>query len=131
MRAIFLAFALLALTSAAQAAPCVETGTAMRPSCMGGNFLAGVRSIRVRLHRARHQASGRIAGGRPAGCPHAWCGCWLAAHFGFSDRSLWQARKWAGIGSPAHGPKIGAIAVWRHHVGQITAVDGNRILLLS
>lgn len=71
-------------------------------------------------------------GSRPAHCPaRAWCGCWLAAHLGISNRSLWLARNWAGIGSKAGGPGAGTIAVWPHHVGLIRAVDGNRILLLS
>lgn len=68
---------------------------------------------------------------RPDGCPRAWCGCWLAGHLGLSNRNLWLARNWAGIGSPAHGPQEGVIAVWRHHVGQVKAVDGKKILLLS
>lgn len=70
--------------------------------------------------------------GRPSGCPaRAWCGCWLAKHLGLSDRSLWLARRWATIGSNAGGPQVGAIVVWRHHVGKITAVDGHRIRVLS
>lgn len=118
---------------------CVPTGDVMRPCAYQPNFLAGVRSIQIRMHRERHAANPRPRlvretasyEGRPVGCPHAWCGCWLASHLGLSDRSLWLARKWAAIGSPAGGPRVGAIAVWPHHVGQITAVDGNRILLLS
>lgn len=30
------------------------------------------------------------------------------------------ARWWAGYGSRAHSPAVGAIVVWRHHVGIIT-----------
>jgi hypothetical protein len=52
------ALTLLALTSAAEArprhraqAPCVETGTVMRPVCMNNNFLTGVRSIKVKMKR--------------------------------------------------------------------------------
>lgn len=70
--------------------------------------------------------------GRPANCPaRRWCGCWLANHFGLSDRALWQARRWAGLGHAALGPQPCVIVVWRHHVGEIEAVDGNRILVLS
>lgn len=73
-----------------------------------------------------------VIGGRPAHCPaRRWCGCYLAAHLGIQSRSLWVARNWAGIGHRAAGPGAGVIAVWRHHVGLIRAVDGNRILLLS
>jgi hypothetical protein len=71
-------------------------------------------------------------GGRPANCPaRAWCGCWLASHMGISDRSLWLASNWARVGHSAGGPQVGAIVVWRHHVGKIKAVDGGRILVLS
>lgn len=71
-------------------------------------------------------------GGRPAGCPaRRWCGCFLAAHLGIQNRSLWVARNWAAVGHPAGGPGAGVIAVWRHHVGLIKAVEGNRILVLS
>lgn len=83
----------------------------------------------------RHMVSldrGEVTGGRPSGCPaHAWCGCWLAAHLGMSDRGLWLAQNWAHVGSQANGPGERVIAVWRHHVGLITAVDGNKIKLLS
>src|SRR6185437_5763102 len=116
---------------------CVETGSVMHPSCMGQNPFSGAISIRVTMYREKRSANpaprlGREAptGGKPAGCPHAWCGCWLASHLGISDWSLWLARNWTRIGH-ASGPQVGAIAVWPHHVGTITAVDGNRILLLS
>lgn len=73
-----------------------------------------------------------VVGGRPAGCPaRAWCGCWLSRHLGLNDRRLWLARNWAGVGSNAGGPRPGAIVVWRHHVGRITAVDNGRIQVLS
>lgn len=78
------------------------------------------------------QAVSQVIGGRPSGCPaRAWCGCWLASHLGISDRSLWLARNWARVGHSAGGPQVGAIVVWRHHVGKIKAVEGNRILVLS
>lgn len=71
-------------------------------------------------------------GGRPAGCPpRAWCGCWLGHHLGMSARKLWLAANWAHVGRPAHGPAPGVIVVWRHHVGKVTAVNGNRIRVLS
>lgn len=132
--AVLAALALACLTSVASAAPsCVETGTVMRPSCMGQNFLAGIRSIKVKLHRVhreRHAAHIAISG-KPAGCPSAWCGCFLQRYFGYASNALWQARKWASIGSNAGGPAPNVIAVWPHHVGLIKAVEGRRILLLS
>lgn len=73
-----------------------------------------------------------VLGGRPAHCPaRRWCGCFMAAHLGIQSRGLWVARNWAAVGQRAGGPGAGVIAVWRHHVGLIKAVDGNRILVLS
>ncbi|MEN6535665.1 MAG: hypothetical protein ABFD89_18520 [Bryobacteraceae bacterium] len=97
LKAILAACALLcALTINADARPrsgpwqsCVPTGDVMRPCSYQPNFLSGVRSIKVKMHRVHHSA----LGGRPAGCPHAWCGCWLAAYFGISDRNLWRASR--------------------------------------
>jgi hypothetical protein len=75
----------------------------------------------------RHHLSARMpqaASTRPQGCPRAWCGCWLMQRLGLTDRALWQARQWAHVGAPAAGPAPGVIAVWPHHVGQITSVTG-------
>lgn len=79
-------------------------------------------------------ASPALAEGRPGGCPHAWCGCWLAQHFsigGALARTLWVAKNWAHIGQKATVPVPGTVVVWRHHVGKVTAVDGRRIKVLS
>ena len=81
---------------------------------------------------------GGVIGGRPAECRVAirgrlipWCGCWLGVHLNELDPSLWVARNWARVGSRARGPCVGCVAVWRHHVGIVQAVDGNQIKLLS
>lgn len=57
---------------------------------------------------------------RAVGRPRAWCGWWLGQHLGMPLRTLWVARNWASVGSNAGGPRVGAIVVWRHHVGIIT-----------
>lgn len=57
--------------------------------------------------------------------PRAWCGWWMGQHLGKLDRSLWLARNWARVGSPANGPGEGVIVVWRHHVGIITGRAAN------
>jgi hypothetical protein len=76
--------------------------------------------------------------GQPRGCPSKWCGCYLAHYYGMPHRKdLWRARNWAKIGKPTR-PKIGAIVVWRNHVGVIVGKkksgwvvksgnDGNRV----
>lgn len=74
--------------------------------------------------------SGRIpvfSGSRP----RAWCGWWLGRQLGMLSRSLWLARNWATVGTALTHPVPGAIAVFRHHVGKITAVAPGRIKLLS
>ena len=76
--------------------------------------------------------------GQPKGCPSKWCGCYLAHYFGMPGRKdLWRAQNWAKIGKPTRA-KIGAIVVWRNHVGVIVGKkregwvvksgnDGNRV----
>lgn len=135
---------ILPICAEARPAACVQTGDVMRPCAYQGDFLAGVKSIRVKMRREGHkqknasrfpETSSHVnltTGARPVGCPaRRWCGCYMAAHLGISDRSLWVARNWARVGHAAPGPQAGAIVVWRHHVGLIRAAEGNRILVLS
>jgi hypothetical protein len=88
-------------------------------------------------HRHHHRVVYADSGDfdvRPDARPHAWCGWFMAEHLGISGkvaRWLWVARNWAHFGSPAPGPQVGSIVVWRHHVGQITAVRGGSIRVLS
>ncbi|MDB5555448.1 MAG: putative exported protein of unknown function [Rhizobium sp.] len=63
--------------------------------------------------------------------PHAWCGWWLRHQIGVADRTFNLARAWARYGSNAHGPAVGAIAVWPHHVGIITGRTGTGWILKS
>jgi hypothetical protein len=75
---------------------------------------------RARAHVAR-------AGGRP----RAWCGWWLGRHLGIASRNLWLARNWASVGRNAGGPRVGAIVVWRNHVGIITGRAGSQWIVKS
>ncbi len=61
----------------------------------------------------------RAAQGDPR--PRAWCGWWMRQQLNVTDRAGNLARWWAKFGANAHGPAVGAIVVWRHHVGIITA----------
>jgi hypothetical protein len=89
----------------------------------------------IRRHHYRRGPVTRgsvVIGGRPSGCPpRAWCGCWLARHLGMPLRHLWLARNWASVGRPAGDPRVGAVVVWRHHVGRINDISGSRIRVLS
>jgi hypothetical protein len=106
-------------------------------------------------HRARHYAHGyarrrfayrhygrrhavgfaRYGRGRVAygggGRPSAWCGWWLGHHLGMNNRNLWLARNWASVGANAGGPRVGAVVVWRHHVGIITGRAGSQWVVKS
>ncbi len=52
------------------------------------------------------------------GRPRAWCGWYMRTVFG-GGPELNLARNWARVGSPAQGPAVGTIVVWRNHVGRI------------
>lgn len=65
------------------------------------------------------------------GRPSAWCGWWLGQHLGLHSRNLWLARNWAGVGRSSNGPRIGAVVVWRHHVGIITGHHDGKWIVKS
>jgi hypothetical protein len=104
---------------------CVETGDVMHPVCLGNNFLAGIRSIKIDLHRdseyrpqkfhiSAMETSSVLP--HPEGCPRrAFCGCGAAVRvFGYPVRSLWLAANWFRF--PITHPAPGMVAVRRHHV---------------
>lgn len=70
--------------------------------------------------------------------PRAWCGWYMRSLLGVADPSYNLARNWVHYGRSAMGPHVGAIVVWRHHVGLIvggspgawvvkSGNDGNRV----
>lgn len=65
-------------------------------------------------------------GGRPA----AWCGWYMRKLLGVADPSYNLARNWAHWG---HGgaPGVGAVVVWRHHVGKIVGREGGEWVIQS
>lgn len=92
----------------------------------------------VRCVETRHtEVPATSGGGRPHGCPHAWCGCWLGIKLGLTDRSLWLARNWARVGRGISHPQEGAIVVMSRgskggHVGIIQDVaDNGDLVVLS
>lgn len=86
----------------------------------------------ARHHHARHvhpqisySYEGQIIGGRPSGCPHAYCGCGLARFLGLSDVRLNLAWNWAKLFPHEPRPRPGLAAVRHHHVMYIEASAGN------
>src|SRR5690349_15581468 len=70
---------------------------------------------RPRHHAAYVDANGaeaQVIGGRPAGCPHAYCGCGLRKYLGLSDARLNLAAAWAKL-FPRTEARPGAAAVRR------------------
>ncbi len=55
--------------------------------------------------------------------PRAWCGWWMRTQLG-GGPALNLAWNWRHYGSPTT-PQVGAVVVWRHHVGIITGQASN------
>ena len=51
--------------------------------------------------------------------PSRWCGWYMRTQLGGGPEYN-LARNWAKRGRPLNGPRVGAVAVWSHHVGLIT-----------
>jgi hypothetical protein len=73
---------------------------------------------------------GTIIGGRPAGCPHTYCGCGLRKYLGLSDVRLNLAWNWARLFPREHAPRAGLAAVRHGHVMYIEAAaeDGQWLI---
>lgn len=68
-------------------------------------------------------------GGRPPGCPKAYCGCGLARYLGINDARLNLAWNWTRL-FPKANPGPGMAVVWRHHVALIEGMAGDGEALL-
>lgn len=80
-------------------------------------------------HHHRHHY-GRHA--EYAGRPSAWCGWYMRSQVGGDPGPSYNlARSWAHYGSNAGGPSVGAIVVWRHHVGKIVGQENGQWIVES
>jgi hypothetical protein len=76
----------------------------------------------------RHYSQMHVHGGRPA----AWCGWYMRSQVGSDPGPRYNlARAWASYGSSAGGPSVGAIVVWRHHVGKIVGHENGQWIVQS
>lgn len=81
-------------------------------------------------HYASYGGS-NAAAARARGLP--WCGAEMADLVGMSiseGRPYWVAAHWASWGH-ATSPHVGAIVVWRHHVGRIVGQQNGEFVVLS
>jgi len=93
----------------------------MRRLFIAAMALACLNAPALAAHRSSHHHSTKayVHGRHYARHGGAWCGAYMRRVFGVSDPRLNLARNWAGVGSSAGGPQVGAVVVWPHHVGVI------------
>jgi hypothetical protein len=96
--------------------------------CMGGAVEKTAKRSR-RVASVDPNGNTIIIGGRPAGCPHKYCGCGLARYLGLDDKRLWRAWSWAQL-FPRSSASAGKAVVWRSHVALIVEMRGPREALL-
>jgi zinc transporter ZupT len=66
------------------------------------------------------------------GRPRAWCGWYMRQLVGSDPGPQYNlARSWTNFGSNVGGPTIGAIVVWRHHVGKIVGRENGQWIVQS
>ncbi len=82
-------------------------------------------ALDVNGNRVARAGQGTVIGGRPGGCPHAYCGCGLRKYLGLSDKRLNLAWNWARLFPHVSGPRAGVAAVRAHHVMYIEGRAGN------
>lgn len=82
------------------------------------------RSRSERVQHAYASTTSYSSGSHSAGPrPRAWCGWWMRTQRG-GGAHLNVAWNWSRWGSPS-GPQVGAVVVWRHHVGEIVGQAAN------
>ncbi len=103
-----------AVTPSAQASPYDPTQSQGWQQTEGGTPRASRRKARSGYAQTVERAPRRAGvGGRPS----RWCGWWMRTQRGGGPEYnlAWNWRKY---GSPTSA-QVGAVVVWRHHVGQI------------
>lgn len=82
-------------------------------------------ATRTRANRARSKVEKTYSGRYAAGPrPSRWCGWWMRTQRGGGPH-LNVAWNWSKWGRPLSGPRVGAVVVWRHHVGEIVGRADN------
>lgn len=129
---VYAAMIFLGLFSVAEARP--HRGYSVHPDCNVTMPCEGVtqsaRGKRVVLAQrgfgvARQSYTPSFTGGYTGGIgprPSRWCGWFMQHDTGVTSKvtglNLNRAIEWRRVGSPT-SPGVGAIVVWRHHVGKI------------
>src|SRR5262245_36281611 len=114
-----------------QSSSVAQQGRATQPRAKRERVASRQRGQKVRYAARRHHSSSSSSevsyssgGGHSAGArPRAWCGWWMRTQRG-GGAHLNLAWNWSKWGSPS-GPQVGAVVVWRHHVGEIVGRAAN------
>ena len=86
--------------------------------------VTGAKPHKAKAFRSyRNNRSERTASSGAGGRPRAWCGWWMRTQKG-GGPAMNLAWNWSRWGSPT-SPQVGAVVVWRHHVGMITGRASN------
>ena len=76
-----------------------------------------------------------LGSGRPHGAPAEWCGAFMGLVARVTGHAVpagyEKAAQWIHAGPRLPGPRVGAIAVYSHHVGIVEAVTKQGPLLIS
>ena len=113
---------------------CVERGSIMFPSCMGqaqvrSRAVTTTQAVSYEPARTEFASRSEVVGGRPSGCPHAFCGCGASLHvFGRIIPSLNLAANW--LRFPRTSPAPGMVAARRGHVFVLEQSLGNGLWLV-
>ena len=98
---------------------------------VGSNAEARPRHHHHHHHSARHHG-GHHHHAQLGGRPRAFCGWYMRSQVGSDPGPSYNlARSWASYGSNAGGPQVGAIVVWRHHVGKIVGRENGQWIVQS
>jgi hypothetical protein len=91
--------------------------------------LVGTNAEARQRHHHHHHTGGHH---HYAARPGAWCGWYMRGQVGSDPGPSYNlARSWAHYGSDAGGPSVGAIVVWRHHVGKIVGHENGQWIVQS
>jgi hypothetical protein len=91
-----------------------DAGRSVSKKVKRQRYAASTRAARVARAQPESYSGRHSAGPRP----RAWCGWWMRTQRGGGPH-LNVAWNWSKWGRPAGGPQVGAVVVWRHHVGEI------------
>ncbi len=123
--AVAAAFVAFAATTSAEARPwdpSMDSGWKQQDASRADRTQRAGRTHRERRYYASNgYSSGRARGGN--GRPRQWCGWWMRQQRG-GGPAMNLAWNWSRWGSPS-GPQVGAVVVWRHHVGEIVGRAAN------